>query len=79
MLSAGTPRVDDPLSEITGNRVEIQSNAKTSPVDLRIYHTDQRKATDRWQWRPTRSVAEIVSDIHQWIAQRESVLKSILD
>lgn len=64
--------------QVTGNTVAITSEPETSPLDLRIYITDARLAEQTFAWKPQRSPAKIVADIHQWIREHEQFLEPIL-
>jgi CDP-paratose 2-epimerase len=63
----------------TGRRIAIQGVPETNSVDLRIYLSDFRKATDELGWRPRRGPAQIVADIHRWIDDHHQQLATILD
>jgi CDP-paratose 2-epimerase len=62
--------------EVTGNTVPIGSSPETSPVDVRIYSTDSRKAQSDFSWTPSRSLRDIVEDIHRWIAANADSLQA---
>ena len=64
--------------EATGKSVSIASVCDTAAVDLRIYVTDARKAARDFSWRPTRTPARIIADIHAWILEHEQTLRNIL-
>ena len=63
----------------TGREVPIASVPETAGVDLRIYVTDARRVRDDFGWRPTRTPARIVSDIHRWIGENRDALEKILN
>jgi CDP-paratose 2-epimerase len=62
----------------TGRRIPTTAVAATSPVDLRIYVTDARKAQRDFGWRPRRGAEQVVRDIHQWIAEHRGALETVL-
>lgn len=64
--------------EVTGKRLEIAAVPETSPVDLRIYLTDNRKVEQDFGWRPMTSPYRLVSDIHDWLVAHAEVLRGIL-
>jgi CDP-paratose 2-epimerase len=64
--------------EITGKTVAIGSRPETSPVDLRIYVTDHRRVTADFDWRPRRTVRDILCDIHSWLQANRNDLRDIL-
>ncbi len=57
--------------EATGRQVTIGSDPRTNPVDIPYYITDNMRAAARFDWRPRRSVRDIVLDIAQWIRTNE--------
>jgi CDP-paratose 2-epimerase len=63
---------------VTGHHITIAPIPETAAVDLRIYLTDSRRVQRDFGWRPTRSVEQVVRDIHQWVDQHHEVLKPIL-
>jgi CDP-paratose 2-epimerase len=80
----GGPQVSVSLLEltalcesVTGHRIPITAVPATSPVDLRIYLTDARKARRDFGWRPVRGAEQIVRDIHRWITEHRSALESV--
>ncbi|MGQ0633001.1 MAG: NAD-dependent epimerase/dehydratase family protein [Planctomycetaceae bacterium] len=62
----------------TGRTIEIEEVCATSPVDVRIYVTNSRRARDAFHWRPTRPPERIVNEIHSWIRGREAILRPVL-
>jgi len=62
---------------VVGNRVETSGVSETERFDVPLYVSDCRKLFDRTDWRPTRSVETLVSDIYQWIRANENALKPI--
>jgi CDP-paratose 2-epimerase len=64
--------------EVSGNTIEIEKVKENRTADLRIYITDNTKITAATGWEPKVSVKEIISDIYQWIAANEEVLKPIV-
>jgi CDP-paratose 2-epimerase len=61
-----------------GRAVPIQPQPTTSPVDIRLYLTDHRRATRAFDWQPRRTVAHIVADIASWVRANEEVLRPLL-
>ncbi len=64
--------------EATGNTIHIQSVPESRPGDVRMYVSDYDKVCAATGWKPKRSVEDIISEIAQWIATRQSELKPIL-
>jgi CDP-paratose 2-epimerase len=63
--------------ETTRRETPIQSVPANRPNDLRIFIGDSSRLHRRTTWRPRRPVRQIISDIHHWISQNESVLKTL--
>ncbi len=62
---------------VTGNSVPITAVPETSAVDLRIYLTDSTRVQQDFGWKPRMSVEQIVQDIHHWVRENESDLRTI--
>jgi CDP-paratose 2-epimerase len=54
--------------EITGKRIPIATIPQNRPSDLRLFIGDCSKLFARTDWRPLRSVRQIVEDTHNWVA-----------
>jgi CDP-paratose 2-epimerase len=78
-VSVSLQELTDLCVAATGQRVAIGSVPETNSVDVRIYLSDFRKATTELGWRPRRSAAQVVADIHQWIDAHRQQLEGILD
>jgi CDP-paratose 2-epimerase len=63
--------------EISGRKVQVASDARTSPVDIPLYLSDTRKVRSAFGWRPRFSVRDILDDIHDWLRIEESRLKPL--
>ncbi len=66
-------------SEVSGNRIELNSLPTTNPLDVRIYLSDSRKAQTDFRWVPKRNPSQIVEEIHDWVVANRRSLESILD
>jgi CDP-paratose 2-epimerase len=64
--------------EVIGRTVPIRPEPATSPVDIRIYLTDHRRATRAFDWQPRRMLAGIVEDIARWVRANEEALRPLL-
>jgi len=65
--------------EVTGNRITIGSNPRTTPMDVRIFLADSRRARRDFHWQPQATPTAIVSDIHEWIRRHEADLKPVFE
>jgi CDP-paratose 2-epimerase len=63
---------------ITGNKINIESESKNRSADLRIYISDNTKIENEIGWKPHLSVTDIFSDIFSWIHENQDFLKNIL-
>lgn len=64
--------------QITGRTVEVRASAEDRPGDVPIYISDCCRLHELTGWRARRGPAEILSDIHAWIAEHESALAQTL-
>ena len=60
--------------KVTGRSIPIGSETATAAVDVPWYVSNTAKAREDFGWRPRRSVADIVGDIHTWIQKNETDL-----
>ena len=63
--------------DVTGKTLEIGSDPDTRDADIPYYVSDCRLIHECLDWRPRRDVAEIVGDIHGWIAQNKDLLRPV--
>lgn len=63
--------------EVTGNTIPIDAIPETRPSDLRIFLGDCSKLHQRSDWRPQRSVRDIIADTHAWISENEDALAAL--
>jgi CDP-paratose 2-epimerase len=64
--------------QITGRTVEVSGSAEDRPGDIPIYVSDCSRLHELTGWRARRGPAEILADIHAWIAEHESALAQAL-
>jgi CDP-paratose 2-epimerase len=77
-VSASLAELTTLCQETTGRRITIESDARTSPVDVRIYLTDSSRVSADYNWKPGKSVRDIVGDIAGWASQHEAALRRVL-
>lgn len=63
---------------VTGHRIIIEAEPKTSSVDIPIYITDDSRLRREYNWQPTRDVEVVVRDIFSWIDCGDDHLHHIL-
>jgi CDP-paratose 2-epimerase len=63
--------------EVVGKEVPIGRDVVTSPVDIPLYISDHRRASQEFGWQPQHSVADIAQDVACWIRDNEDRLRPI--
>lgn len=76
-VSASLRELTSICQEITGNRITITGQAATSPLDVRIYLSDNSRVERDFNWLPVKSVHSIVEDIYSWLREHEAQLRPI--
>ena len=64
--------------KLTGKKIKISSNKKTSIYDIPIYITDNTKISKTYGWKPKKNIFEIVNDTYKWLKNNKKVLKKYL-
>ena len=60
-------------SEITGNKIQIDSEQLTRKADLKVFITDNTKIENEIAWKPKKNTENIFSDIFNWINTNEMI------
>jgi CDP-paratose 2-epimerase len=63
--------------EVSGAQVSIANHPATNSVDIPLYLSDSRKVKSAYDWKPTYSPREIVTDICGWLKENYESLKPI--
>jgi len=63
--------------QIVGNQTIIAEETESPAVDIPMYISDCKKASDAFDWLPQRSVPVIIEDITRWIRENEEQLKHV--
>ena len=61
--------------KLTGNKIKIKSNSKTSDYDIPYYVSDNSKVTRNYKWKPSRTIDQTINDIYKWLVQNKSIWK----
>lgn len=77
-ISASLRELTALCQEITGNTIDIGSEAEDRPGDIRLYITDNARVSGRCGWKPKRDVKTILTDIVAWLEENEADLRPIL-
>jgi CDP-paratose 2-epimerase len=64
--------------QITGESLDIRPSLENRPGNAPIYISDCTRLYAMADWRPRRSPAEILGDIHAWIVEHEAALATAL-
>jgi CDP-paratose 2-epimerase len=64
-------------AEITGKPLDIAGVAQSADVDIPWFVADSAVAQARFDWRPTRSPRQIVSEIDAWLSANEAQLRPL--
>ena len=49
-----------------GRPIAVQGSDEARAYDIPYFVTDARRATEHWDWRPTRSAEQIVAELCEW-------------
>jgi CDP-paratose 2-epimerase len=63
--------------EEVGNKIAIEAEPETNPIDIPWYITDNAKIRQFSDWSPRRSPREVVRDIVSWLHESERDLERI--
>lgn len=63
---------------ITGNRLEMGSDAQDRPGDIKHYVTDNSRISKATGWAPQRDVRTLMEDSYAWLRQHEEQLRVIM-
>jgi CDP-paratose 2-epimerase len=68
----------DLCTQITGNKIEIDSLMENRAGDLPIFVTDNTKIIEFSGWKPEITVSTLLKEVHDWFISDEVSLKAIL-
>jgi CDP-paratose 2-epimerase len=63
--------------KISGNKIAIRREPKTRKADVRMYLTDNSRATELTGWQPKLSVETLVKDVYDWMKRHERQLEPV--
>ncbi len=63
--------------KIFSKKVEITSSPETNRFDIPWYITDCGKAEKAFNWKPQKTIKEIIDDIHMWLKNDEKELRTV--
>jgi CDP-paratose 2-epimerase len=76
-VSTSLRELTDVCREVVGAEVPLTADPRTTPVDIPFYVSDARRAMERFGWRPTRGVREIVTEIREWLMNNEPAVRPL--
>lgn len=65
--------------EVTGNTIQMNSDPTTANVDVPFYITDSSKAHNEYNWKPRKTIRDIVEDIHGWLNEEKDQVRDVFD
>lgn len=77
--AASLCELTDLCREATGREAPLGADIAERPADVRIYVSDCARLFERTEWRPKRSLRQIVADVAQWVSEHAEDLKSLPD
>ncbi|MCX6848233.1 MAG: 3-beta hydroxysteroid dehydrogenase, partial [Verrucomicrobia bacterium] len=60
--------------EVTGNSISIHSSLDQRPFDLRLFIGDCERLFKHTEWRPSRSLTTLVTDVADWVRCNQAAL-----
>lgn len=61
---------------ITGRRTTVTANPDTRVADIKLYVTDNSRVTAATGWRPRRTAAQVLEDLHAWMSEHAEQLRA---
>ena len=65
-------------AEISGRQLDVGAAPDQRPGDVPIYLSDCSRLFARTDWRPAHSPRDVLVDIHRWIVEHESTVRTAL-
>ena len=65
----------DLCRSFTGNTIKIGKIPKTSTYDIPYYITNNRLVSKTYNWKPKKSIFDVVKDTYLWISNNKKSLK----
>ncbi len=76
--SVSLRELTDLCRDLTGRTIPVDPDLNPRPADMPLYLTDNSRVTAATGWRPTRTMEDILGDIHRWIRAHEGILQAVL-
>ena len=64
--------------KITNNKIKFKKIMKTSKYDIPYYISNNKIITKTYNWRPKKTMKEIVEDIYIWLLKNKSKIKKYI-
>ncbi len=75
--SVSLAELTDICRAVTGNEVPMSSEARTSPVDIPVYLSDNTCAADELGWSPRWTPRAMMEEIVAWVRANEDLLRPV--
>jgi len=62
--------------KITGNKIKFGLNKSTSNYDIPYFVTDNHKVSRLYNWKPSKKIDDIISDMYLWMKSNHKKLRS---
>ena len=59
--------------KLTKNKINIKKITKTSVFDIPYFITDNSKITKTYNWKPLKSIDQILKDIYLWVSKNKQI------
>ena len=64
--------------KITNNKIKFKKIMKTSKYDIPYYISNNKIITKTYNWRPKKTMKEIVEDIYIWLLKNKNKIKKYI-
>ena len=61
--------------KLTNQKISIGKQKKTSVFDIPVYITDNKKIMRHYNWKPSKTIDDILKDVYEWIIQNKKIWK----
>ena len=68
-------RLTQKSQKITGNKIKIKRNPKTSVFDIPYFVTNNSKIRKFYKWKPSKNIDQILKDIYFWLHSNKVIIK----
>ena len=73
--SISLKELTDKCANLTGNKLKIERNKKTSKFDIPYYVSDNTKVKKFYNWIPEKRIDNILFDVYKWMTKNNKIRK----